>query len=134
MQPVCRQIDMPDPVFRHEQIDDVLQIAAERRLSPAEPEVRERGHVFRKPDDFLPVQVTRPVQLFPVKTRVTRGIAVGGHEKDERVQLAAPPRWTTVRTGDSSLYRICRHVMFRVSADRIRLYSRESAVTGANRI
>ena len=134
LQPIGRQIDVTNTVLRHEKIDDVFQIAPKCRLSAAEPQVRQLRHAFGKLDDFLPVQVARPIQLIPVETRVARCVAMGCDEENQRVQLAATPRYTSVRLGEISLYRICRHVMLRVSADRIRLYSNNSAVSGANRI
>ncbi len=134
LQPVCRKVDMADAVLRHEKIDDIFQVAAKRRFTAAEPQVRKLRHAFGELDDFLPVQITRAIQFIPVETGVARGIAVGSDEEDQRVQLAASPRYTSVRFGEISLYCICRHVMLRVSADRIRLYSNNSAVSGANRI
>src|SRR4030095_3235379 len=134
LQAVCRKVDMPHAVLRHEKIDNIFQVAAKRRFTTAEPKVRKLRHALGELDDFLPVQITRSIQFIPIETCVARGIAVGSDEEDKRVQLAASPRYTSVRFGEMSLYCICRHVMLRVSADRIRLYSNNNAVSGANRI
>jgi len=134
LESVCRKIDVPNPVLRNEKIDNILQIAAKRRFTAAEPEVRQFRHAFGKFDDFLPLQISGAIQLIPVEAGVTGGIAMGSYEKDQSVQFSAAPRYTSVRLGEMSLYRICRHVMLRVNADRIRLYSNNSAVSGANRI
>src|SRR5688572_14107364 len=125
---------MADVVLRHKEIDDVFEVAPQRRLTAAEPQVRQLRHAFRQLDDLRPVQVALSIELIPVETRVARGVAMGSDKEDERVQLPAAPRYTSVRVGEMSLYRICRHVMLLVSADRSRLYSNNSAVSGDNRI
>ena len=133
-QSIRRKVDVADAVLSNEEIDNLGKFLSQRRLTAAEPKVRERRRVLGELYDFVPRQIALLVQFIPVEAAVAGGVAVGGDEKDERVQLSTAPRYTSVRLGEMSLYRICRHVMLRVSADRTRLYSNSSAVNGANRI
>ena len=96
LQSVCRKVDMADAVLRHEKIDNIFQVAAKRRFTAAEPQVRQLRHALGEPDDFLPVEIARAIQFIPIETGVARGVAVGGDEEDQRVQLAASPRYTSV--------------------------------------
>jgi len=134
LESIGREIDVANAVLRNEKIDNVFQITTKRGFPATEPQVCQPGHVFRELDDLLPVEISGAIQFIPVEAAVAGGVAVGGDEKDERVQLSTAPRYTSVRLGEMSLYRICRHVMLRVNADRTRLYSNNSAVSGANRI
>ena len=92
-------------VVADEEIDDLGQFLAQRRLAAAEPEVGEGRRVFRKPDDLFPRQVTLLIELVPVEARFARGVAMRRDEKNDRVQLsfAAESPNTRVSLGEISL-------------------------------
>src|SRR5678816_1238893 len=134
LEPVGRQVDIPHTILRDEEVDDVFEVPPQGRLASAEPQVGKLRHVFRQLDDLLPVQISRAIQFIPVEAGIAGGVAVRCDEKNQGVELAASPRYTSVRLGAMSLYRICRHVMLRPTTDLSRLYSNNNAVSGANRI
>ena len=78
--------DAIDAVVCNKEIDDVGEIASQRRLAAGKPEIRDRRH---RPRDFLDLresQVARLVQLFVIEARLAERVATGSDEQDHRAE------------------------------------------------
>src|SRR5262245_40794374 len=106
-QTVRRQVKRADLIALIKELDDVGQPRAHHRLTTGQPQFPEPGHRPGQGIDLVKTEVTRPVQLLPVKTGATLGVAPTGDEEDQGPELHASA-CGTVRPSIRLLPMLCR--------------------------
>ena len=90
LQAIRRKVDVADAVVADKEVDDLRQFFPQRRLTAAEPEIRERRRIVRQLDDLIPRQIALLIEFVPVETRLTRRVAMRRDKENNRVQLSFP--------------------------------------------